>query len=217
MAAHGADWPEWRGSGRQGVWTETGIIERIPPDGLKVKWRTPVQAGYSGPSVSAGRVFLLDYSQARERALCLDEITGEILWTRAWEAEYRGLDYASGPRATPTVDGDRVYVLGAMGSLKCLRTADGSEVWSSNFVRDFGAVVPGWGMSSAPLVVGSKLIAVVAGKGNAKVVGIRQTLGQGSLARAVVERFRARLFAAGADRARPEASGDLAHHRARIA
>jgi outer membrane protein assembly factor BamB len=182
-ASFAADWPEWRGSGRQGVWSETGIIERMPASGLKVIWRVPIQAGYSGPSIASGRVFLLDHTRstgtrATERALCLDERTGKILWTRTWDADYRGLDYANGPRATPTVDRDRVYVLGAMGSLRCLRTTDGSEVWSSDFVRDFGTAVPGWGMSSAPLVVGSKLIAVAGGRGNAKVVAFDKYSGK---------------------------------------
>ena len=183
VAASAADWPEWRGTGRQGIWTETGIIKTIPADGLKVQWRVPVRAGYSGPAVSQGRVFLLDHlpvsaTNVTERAICLDERTGKILWIREWSADYRGLDYANGPRATPTVDGDRVYVLGAKGSLRCLRTSDGSDVWTSDFVRDFGAVVPGWGMSNAPLVVGKKLIAVVAGKDNSKVVAFDKHSGK---------------------------------------
>jgi outer membrane protein assembly factor BamB len=178
-----ADWPEWRNKGRQGIWDESGIIDRIPGEGLKVQWRTPVKAAYSGPAVSNGRVFLLDHTRttgtrASERAVSLDERTGKILWTREWDADYRGLDYANGPRATPTVDGDRVYVLGAMGSLRCLRVKDGSEIWSADFVRDFNATVPGWGMSSAPLIVGSKLIAVVAGRANAKVVAFDKHSGR---------------------------------------
>jgi outer membrane protein assembly factor BamB len=150
---------------------------------VKVKWRAPVRAGYSGPSVAGGKVFLIDHARATgtgvsERALCLDETTGKVLWTREWNADYRGLDYANGPRATPTVDGDRVYVLGAMGSLRCLRTRDGSELWSSDFVHDFAAAVPGWGMSSAPVVAGRNLIAVVAGRGNAKVVAFDKLTGR---------------------------------------
>lgn len=179
LAVCAADWPEWRGAGRQGNWTESGVIDRIPPAGLKVKWRVPMQAGYSGPAVASGRVFLLDHTPGvTERAVCLDEQTGKTLWTRDWPADYRGLDYANGPRATPTVDGNRVYVLGAKGMLKALRVKDGSEIWSVDFVKDFGTTVPGWGMSSAPLVAGSKLIAIVGGKGNAKVVAFDKLTGK---------------------------------------
>ena len=182
-AVYAADWPEWRGVGRQGIWTETRLIQSIPTGGLKVAWRTPVRAGYSGPSVASGRVFLLDYESLRgsrvtERVICLDERTGRELWARTWEADYKGLDYPNGPRATPTIDGDRVYVLGSMGALRCLRTTDGSEVWSSHYVRDFGATVPAWGMASAPVVAGSKLIALVAGKDDAKVVAFDKHSGK---------------------------------------
>ncbi|MEZ5403364.1 MAG: PQQ-binding-like beta-propeller repeat protein [Bryobacteraceae bacterium] len=180
-AALAADWPEWRGAGRQGIWTENGIVDAVPT-ALKETWRVPVRAGYSGPAVARGRVFLLDFARGdgtrvEERAVCLDERSGKTLWTRAWEADYRGLDYANGPRATPSVDGDNLYVLGAMGSLRCLRVRDGSEVWSADFVRDFAAEIPGWGTSSAPLVAGENLIAVVGGRPDAKVVAFDKRTG----------------------------------------
>src|SRR6266545_1535329 len=59
------DWPEWRGKGRTGVFNETGILEKFPSTGLQVKWRTPVRAGYSGPAVAAGRVFVTDFETLR--------------------------------------------------------------------------------------------------------------------------------------------------------
>ncbi|MBS1828269.1 MAG: PQQ-like beta-propeller repeat protein [Acidobacteria bacterium] len=178
-----ADWPEWRGAGRQGVWSETRVLRAFPAQGLKVKWSTPVRAGYSGPAVSRGRVFVMDHEKGAgtavtERVLAIDETTGRTLWTKSWSADYRGLDYHNGPRATPTVDGDRVYVLGAMGALYCLRAADGKELWSSDFVRDFGAVIPGWGTSNAPIVYEDLLIAVTAGKGGAKVTAFEKTTGR---------------------------------------
>jgi len=177
------DWPEWRGAGRQGVWRDTGVVERFPAEGLRVKWRREIKAGYSGPAVANGRVFLMDYERGAgtavtERVLALDESSGRTLWTKVWAADYRGLDYNNGPRATPTVDGDRVYVLGAMGMMFCLRANDGVVVWSKDFVRDFGTVVPGWGMSSAPLIVGDRLIAVPGGAGNAKVIAFDKHSGK---------------------------------------
>ncbi len=172
------DWPEWRGRGRLGVWRESGIVEKFPAEGVPIRWRTPIRAGYSGPSAAGGRVFVTDYAAGVERALALDERTGRILWTREWPADYRGLDYASGPRATPTVDGDRVYVLGAMGALLCLRVSDGVVVWSNDFRRDFGAEIPAWGMSAAPLVDGERVIAVAAGKPDAKVVAFDKRTGR---------------------------------------
>ena len=178
------DWPEWRGRGRLGVWNETGIVDTFPAGGLPVRWRTPIHAGYAGPSVSGGRVFVTDSrriraNRAMERALALDEATGKMLWTHEWEADYTGLQliYAIGPRATPTVDGDRVYVLGAMGRLAALESSTGRVVWQKDFVRDYNAQVPSWGMASAPLVDGDRLIAVVGGEPNAKVMAFNKFTG----------------------------------------
>ena len=179
------DWPEWRGEGRQGVWRETGIIDEFPEEGLTYTWRVPVHSGYSGPAVAGGRVFATDFRRQEgnrgvERALCLEEATGKILWTREWPATYTGImpAYASGPRATPTVDGDRVYVLGAMGALFCLRAATGEVLWKKDFVEDYHTEVPVWGMTGAPLVEGNLLIALVGGQPDAKVVAFDKRSGK---------------------------------------
>ena len=59
------DWAQWRGSDRLGIWTETGIIDSFPAEGLQVKWRVPVRSGFSGPAVADGRVFILDWMERR--------------------------------------------------------------------------------------------------------------------------------------------------------
>ena len=177
------DWPEWRGKGRGGVWKETGILAKFPTDGLKATWRTPIAGGYTGPAVADGRVYVTDYrsTQGRkgiERALCLDERTGEILWSHSWDVDYAGLDYPYGPRATPTVDGDRVYTLGAMGALYCFNAKSGKVIWKRDYQSDFGAEVPIWGMAGAPLVDGERLIGLVGGRPDAKVVAFDKMTGE---------------------------------------
>jgi outer membrane protein assembly factor BamB len=181
------DWPEFRGRGRLGVWTETGIIDKFPSQGLSVLWRTPIRVGFAGPAVANGRVFVLDYIQTRrpkgtERALALDEKTGRILWTREWEVDYSGMQYAYGPRATPTVDGDRVYVAGADGKLLCLDVATGAVKWQKDYVVDLGASPQSWGFhwgfASAPIVDGNRLIALVGGRPNAAVVAFDKMTGK---------------------------------------
>jgi outer membrane protein assembly factor BamB len=185
ICATAEDWPEWRGRGRLGVWTETGILETFPADGLEYTWRTPIRAGYAGPSVADGRVFVTDFQagegmKGTERALALDEETGAILWTREWPADYAGLQptYAIGPRSTPTVDGDRVYVLGAKGALLCLAVETGEVRWRKDFVQDYGTRVPTWGMAGAPLVEGDLLIALVGGDDDALVVAFDRRTGR---------------------------------------
>ncbi len=183
---HATDWPEWRGAGRLGVLTDTGLVDVFPDSGLPVAWRTPIHSGYSGPAVADGRVFITDARRPDprstavvERALAIDEETGELLWAHEWETDYAGLQlvYAIGPRATPTVDGDRVYVLGAMGNLLALSVADGRVLWQKNYAADFNTAVPSWGMSGAPLVDGDRLIAIVGGEPDALVVAFDKETG----------------------------------------
>ena len=181
------DWPEWRGAGRLGIWRETGIIERFPDGGLQAAWRAPVRSGYAGPAVADGRVFVLDWLEdpesrtldGTERAMALDEQTGERLWTHEWTTSYRMqmATYAIGPRATPTVDGDRVYVVGATGQLWCLDAASGRAIWHKDFVAEYGTSVPTWGITSAPLVDGERLITVVGGEPDALVVAFDKRTG----------------------------------------
>jgi outer membrane protein assembly factor BamB len=179
------DWPEWRGRGRLGVWTETGIVESFPEGGLRYTWRAPIRGGFAGPAVADGRVFVTDFRSTEgmkgiERAVALDEATGEVLWTREWPADYAGLQpaYAIGPRATPTVDGDWVYVLGAKGRLLCLDVETGEERWGTDFVEAYGTRVPTWGIAGAPIVEGELLIALVGGREGALVVAFDKRSGR---------------------------------------
>jgi len=186
--AAGDDWPQWRGPDRTGVWMEDGILERFPEDGLKVVWRTPIGGGYSGPSVADGRVFVTDWQplegsrirEGTERALALDEETGEILWTHEWVVGYAPLQasYAIGPRATPTVDGDRVYVAGAVGHVVALQAATGKAVWSYDAQEEGNASVAIWGFASSPLVHGDLLIAVVGAEPDGKVIAFDKLTGE---------------------------------------
>jgi outer membrane protein assembly factor BamB len=176
------DWPEFRGEGRIGVWTEDGILETFPEEGLAVRWRTPIHHGFSGPSVADGRIFITDFERARgldgtERILCLDEETGEILWTHSWEVSYLGVAWDEGPRATPTVDGDRVYAVGASGIMTALTVDTGEVLWRADFVEDFAAEIPQWGFSSAPIVDGDRVITLVGGTPDAKVVAFDRATG----------------------------------------
>jgi len=181
------DWPQWRGADRLAVWHESGIVEELP-DELSVDWRTPIRSGYSGPAVADGKVFITDWFEdpgsrtldGTERVLALDERTGEVLWTHEWPTSYRMLSvsYAVGPRATPTVDENRVYIVGATGRLFCFDVTTGSVLWEKNYVAEYGTSVPVWGIVSAPLVEGERLITVVGGEPDALVVAFDKRTGE---------------------------------------
>jgi outer membrane protein assembly factor BamB len=179
------DWPEIQGRGRQNVWTEDGILDRFPPGGLLVRWRTPVRAGYTGPAVADGRVFVADYEKTDkaqvERVLCLDEQSGKALWSfENGEVKYGSVAYGYGPRATPTVDGDRVFVLGAVGDLYCLDSTGGKLLWKVNYHSDLNARLPTWGFTASPLVYGDRLVCLVGAGTNATVVALDKATGKES-------------------------------------
>jgi outer membrane protein assembly factor BamB len=187
------DWPQYLGPQRDGVWRETGIVDTLPAKPT-YQWRTPVGQGYAGPAVADGRVFVTDlvlgdgatlpksgFSKnsvgGKERVLCLDEKTGNTLWKHEYDVTYR-VSYPAGPRCTPTVDGERVYTLGAMGDLICLNVADGKVVWKKNFVKDYDAEVPVWGFSSHPLIHKDLLICLAGGSDGRGVIAFDKKTGE---------------------------------------
>jgi len=180
---HADDWPEWRGVGRVGVWNETGIVETLPAM-LPIAWRVPVNKGYAGPAVANGRVFVTDARRSKgdivvERILALDETTGKTLWTKEWETDYSPMvdTWANGPAATPTIDGERVYVLGRMGDLFAMNAADGTILWQHNYEKDFGTIIPLYGTPSAPIVDGERLITLVGGTDNSNYIAFNKLTG----------------------------------------
>ena len=100
------DWPQWRGKNRDGVWSESNIVAELPaePD---VTWRVKIGAGYSGPTVADGKVYVMDRMtepKTVERVLCFDAETGKPVWQHEYVSQYK-IGYPAGPRASVTIDG----------------------------------------------------------------------------------------------------------------
>ena len=117
MRTSADDWPQWGGPKRDCVWHEAGIVDKFPTDGLLPRvWSVEVAEGYSGPAVADGRVFLTDRiaDGELERLLCFNAETGKPLWKHEYYVRY-SIGYAHGPRATPVIDQNRVYFIGAQG------------------------------------------------------------------------------------------------------
>ena len=173
--AQADDWPQWRGPQRDGVWRETGIVERFASAELKPLWTAAVGAGYTGPTVSGDRVFVMDRKTApeqQERVLCFDRATGRPLWTHAYPCVYRDVDYALGPRAAVTVAAGRAFAYGTMGHATCLEAESGRVIWSRHLVADFNADLNTWGITAAPLMLGDLVLFQVGGKPGACLVAL---------------------------------------------
>lgn len=174
------DWTQWRGNRRDGVWRETGILEKFPAKELTPKWRQPIGSGYTGPTVADGRVFVMDRliePSQQERVLCFDEKSGKKLWTVSYDCPYRNVSYEAGPRASVTVDGDRAYALGTMGDLYCL-SVTGEKHWYRDLDEDYNIRMPIWGIAAAPLVFEDLLIVHIGGEDGASIVALDKMTGE---------------------------------------
>ncbi len=184
------DWPQWLGPTRDGVWTESEIIDVFPAGGPKVLWRKPIHGGYAGPAVAGGRVYVMDYVLAegdatpnpdkrnelkgQERVICLDAASGEEIWKYAYDCSY-AISYPCGPRCTPTIVGGKVYALGAEGNLNCFDAESGKVIWSKELKKEYNCESPIWGFTGHPLVDGDVLYCLVGGKGSIAVAFDRNT------------------------------------------
>lgn len=161
------DWAQWRGPTRDGVSQETGIAREWPKAGPPVVWRQPLGIAYSAVSVVGTRLYTMMATDTEEYAVCLDVADASEVW-RAKTGPRFDNDRGSGPRSTPTLPGDKVYLLSASGVLHALRADNGDNVWSRDFVAEFGSNTPGWGFSGSPLVEGDLVMVESGGNdGNA--------------------------------------------------
>ena len=159
-----AEWFQWRGPNRDGISQETGLLQEWPKLGPPLAWRANgLGNGYSSFSTSGGRLYTLGARAGIEYVIALDRATGKKVWETQNGRRFEN-DRGDGPRSTPTVEGDRLYVLGGSGDLTCLENATGKKIWSINIVQKFGGVNPYWGYSESPLIVGDRILVNTGGR-----------------------------------------------------
>ena len=179
------EWPQWRGPTRDGVWKEDGIVESFPAERLeggklKRRWEVAVDSGYNGPSVAAGRVFVMDRKlkpKQTERVLAFAADSGKPLWTFEYDCVYSGISYEAGPRASVSIVDGLAYALGTMGHLHCLSAATGDVVWKKDLLAEYKIRMPIWGIAAAPLVEGDSIFVHIGGE-NACVVAFDRRTGK---------------------------------------
>jgi outer membrane protein assembly factor BamB len=168
-----ADWPQWRGPNRDGISKETGLLKEWPSQGPPLAWKTNGSGqGYSSMAISQGRLFTMGIRGDSEFVIAFDVATGRPLWVRPHGTPFKN-DKGDGPRGTPTVDGDRLYALGANGDLSCMEVNSGRIVWSLNILQKFNASNIHWGLSESPLVLGDRVL-VNPGGPDASIVALNK-------------------------------------------
>lgn len=132
-----ADWPQWRGLERTG-WVAQG--EPVPTTiaaAPKAEWKLEIGGGFSSPVVAGGKLVYQDARDGKEIAHLVEAKTGKEIWSIPYAAVYQD-EWGPGPRSTPIIDGDRVYVQACNGEFRCLSLADGKVIWGKSFEKDFG-------------------------------------------------------------------------------
>ena len=175
------DWPDWRGANRDGVWNETGIIEKFDSEIIKQKWSVSVGSGYSGPTVSQGKVYLSDLlveTSQTEGVLCFNEQIGAKIWEFRYDSRYEGVGYPAGPRASVVINENKAYSLGTMGNLFCFNAEDGKVLWQKDLNKEYEIRMPTWGIAATPLIVDEKIILQISGSNNACVVAFDKNTGK---------------------------------------
>jgi outer membrane protein assembly factor BamB len=173
-----ADWPQWRGSNRDDVSKETGLLKSWPKDGPKLLWTfREAGLGFATPSVVGERLYTQGGDGDKEYVFALDLKTQKKAWSTE-VGEFFKNSYGDGPRGTPTVDGDLIYIIGGQGNLLCVKADTGEKVWSKNMQHDFaGQMMSGWGYSESPLVDGEQVVCTPGGSHGA-VVALNKKSGQ---------------------------------------
>lgn len=176
LPAGPGDWPQWRGPERTGLSRETGFLKQWPANGPSQSWSiSNLGEGYGSMAIKGDRIYVQGTTASASAVFCLNRADGKAIWQASLGpklTEGRG----NGPRSTPTVDGDLIYVLTENGDLACLRTANGQRVWSKNILREYGGDNPRWLISESPLIDGNRVIVTPGGNG-ASIVSLDKANG----------------------------------------
>ena len=172
-AAAGSTWLQWRGAARDGTVAGPTWPDTLEASRLEKLWHADLGPGYSGPLVTEKVVYVTETRDAKtEHVRALDRATGKELWQAGWEGAmtvpFFAASNGSWIRATPAIDGGRIYVAGMRDLLVCLDAETGAEVWRVDFVKDLKSDLPAFGFVSSPLVLDDAVF-VQAGGGFCKL------------------------------------------------
>lgn len=161
--AEPTDWPQWRGPRRDGHAAPQQLAQAWVGKGPALKWEASnLGAGYSAPAIAEGKVYTMGEVDETCLAICLDAKTGKPLWqtkiARAGVRRDYSRGWGGGPRSTPTVDGDQVFVLSDIGVVAALQRDTGELLWKVDLVADHGGGIPKWGYSESVLVDGDRVV-----------------------------------------------------------
>lgn len=175
------DWPQWRGPERDGVARGFTLPSRWP-DKLNERYRVEVGEGHAAPVIVQGRAYVFSRIKDDEVMRCLDAGSGKELWKHSYAAPYKvdpaARGHGPGPKATPTVFGEKVYTQGMSSQLYCLNAESGKVLWHHDLQKAYQTAGPQYGTSASLLIEGEAVITLVGGKEQGAVVAFDKNTGK---------------------------------------
>lgn len=166
-AALASDWPEFLGPDRNGISSETGLVDKFPTNGLPLLWEKEIGTGYSAPSVRGERLVLHHRVGTNEVVECYDANSGKSLWQYSYLSNFQDpYGYNNGPRATPLLTEKFVYTFGAEGMLSCLDLQTGKPIWQHETAKKWSIPEAFFGVGSSPVLEGNLLLVMIGGQPN---------------------------------------------------
>lgn len=173
--AFAADWPQWRGPDRTEISKETGLLKEWPDKGPTLAWKVKgLGDGFSTPSVTGGRIYLMGTKGNDEYMVCLNEKDG----SRAWDVKVgKKVGGYAAPKSTPTIDAGFAYAVSSDGNLVCVEIEKGTIKWEKAFPKEFGGAAGGWAYTESPLIDGDLVVATPGGE-KAALVALKKATGE---------------------------------------
>ncbi len=174
--AQADDWAQFLGPNRNGVSAEKNLLETWPENGPREVWRVQGGVGMAGLAISQGKCVTLVQRDGEQRLVAHEVGKGAPLWSTAIAPQFEN-QMGDGPRARPTIVGDKVFAFTGEGILVGASLKDGKVLWSINLLKEFGGKMADYGMAASPLVVDGNVIVIVGAK-DASVVSCDAVTGK---------------------------------------
>lgn len=174
--ASDCDWPQFRGPNRDGKSPETGLLKKWPEGGPEMLWSVDgLGGGFSSVAVVDGMIYTTGLAADKQGMVSAFDLDGNLRWKKSYGPDWRGSH--AGARTTPTVDGDRFYVMSGYGNLVCFDAKTGDIKWQVDTLKKFKGKNIQWGISESVLVDGKKVICTPGGE-DATVVALDKMTGE---------------------------------------
>jgi len=176
-AAAAADSPQFRGPHRDGTFPETGLLKEWPLEGPPVAWVADgIGAGYASVSVVGSSIYVPGMLEDQQGVLFVLDLAGNIQGRYPYGPETL-IKQAPGARSTPTIDGDRLYLISGLGVITCFQLPGCAILWQVDTMKRFNGTMIQWAIAESPLIDGENVICTPGGP-DASVAALNKMTGE---------------------------------------